>query len=258
MKKILLSVFTLSILGISSSFAQCTPDTTITDIISYPATAIVSGDTVFLPEIVDYTYSETIYMAVPDSLEASGISGTVTFLQLDSIVGLPDGLTLECDNNDCNWAGGEYGCATISGTITDSTASMQYELELFLSAEVDVFSTAFPLDNDAIQEIVGDSGVVILATAANLSIEEEAINTVALYPNPSSTVSTMRFNALTAGNVNMMVTDMSGRVLYATSMESTVGENTIEIPASSFTAGVYQVSLSNGDFAVNSQLVIRK
>ncbi len=258
MKKILLSIFTLSIFGISSSFAQCTPDTTITDLISYPTEATISNDTVFLPELIDFDYSATIFVAVPDSAEASGISGAVNFFQLNNLTGLPDGLSYECDNDTCYWAGGDFGCVTISGTISDTTeASLQYELELVLSAEVNISGVDFPIDSATIQTLVGET-TIILATAANLSIEEEAFNTVALYPNPSSTVSTMRFNALTAENVNLSVTDMSGRVLYTISMESTVGENTIEIPASSFSAGLYQVRLSNGDFAVQSQLMIRK
>ncbi len=258
MKKILLSVFTLTVFGLTSSFAQCTPDTTITDLISYPETATVSGDTVFLPEMINYFYSETIYFAVPDSLEADGISGAVNSFTLENVNGLPNDLGYECDNLGCSWNGGEFGCVTISGSISDTVAPLtQWQIALKVSAQVNVSGFPLDLDTTAMDELIGGT-IIILGTAENLSIEEEAINTVALYPNPTSTVSTMNFNALTAETVKMTVTDMSGRVLYTTAVESTVGKNSIEIPASSFTAGLYQVRLENNNFAVQSQLMIRK
>ncbi len=258
MKKILLSVFTLSVLGLTSSFAQCTPDTSITDIISYPEAATISGDTVYLPEMLNYDYSETIYFAVPESISYDMISGAVTNFTLENVTGLPNGLDYDCDNASCEWAGGDFGCVTLSGTISDTTApSTQWVIALKLSAEANVGGVPIPLDTTAMDGIIGGT-TVILATAENLSIEEEAFNTVALYPNPTATVSTMRFNALTAETAMMSITDMSGRVLYNTSFESNIGENTIEIPASQFAAGLYQVRLSNGDFAVQSQLMIRK
>lgn len=259
MKKLLLSIITFSVLGAGSAFAQCTPDLTNEDIISFPDGATMSNDTVFLPELVNYTYSETVQFYAPDTLIISNLTATVNWLKVDNITGLPAGLSYECDNADCTWTGGTNGCLTISGTADSPiTPGTQFELDITLSGEAVVPGLGtVPVNNATIEAAAGET-TVILAAAANLTIEEEAFNTVALYPNPSSTVSTMNFTAQQAGTVLLSVTDMSGRTLYSVSVENNAGVNSIELPVASFKAGMYQVTLSNGNFAVQSQLAVRK
>ena len=119
MKKLLLFV-SIAFLSVTGANAQCTPDPQFTTPGIYPdsATGFASG-------CQDQYYEQLITNVVPVDTIVELIPGFPVTLAFDSIVitdfqGLPSSLTYACATSlgGCSFAGGQTGCAIITGTPT--------------------------------------------------------------------------------------------------------------------------------------------
>ncbi len=83
------------------------------------------------------------------------------------------------------------------------------------------------------------------------------VTTLSIFPNPAVDRATMRFNASEAGNVSIMVTDMSGREVYAYEIRKVaIGYNEAPIDISSLPNGVYTVRVACAGVSGVSRLVV--
>ena len=119
MKRLLLLV-SITLLSIASASAQCTPDPQYTEPGIYPDSA-----TGFNSGCVGQPYEQLITNVVPVDTTTEIIPGFPVTLAFDSIVivsftGLPSSgnLTYACNTSlgGCSFAGGQAGCAIITGT----------------------------------------------------------------------------------------------------------------------------------------------
>lgn len=76
-----------------------------------------------------------------------------------------------------------------------------------------------------------------------LSELEEAVN-MNVYPNPATDNATVSFEAATAGEATVSITDLSGKVVYSSLNNFSTGVQHLVIPTSDFQSGVYLVNLS--------------
>jgi hypothetical protein len=78
--------------------------------------------------------------------------------------------------------------------------------------------------------------------------EAEALQgEVVVYPNPSSGLFNISYNALTEGNYQVKIYNMAGQVVFDQSYGAIFGPNTIKIDAGGFGQGIYMLQLRSTD-----------
>jgi PKD repeat protein len=80
-----------------------------------------------------------------------------------------------------------------------------------------------------------------------LGIEEVSLSEVKLYPNPTSGLSKVEYQLAVSGEVELEVTDLSGRILFSEQMYRSTGTHIEEIRFDELPAGTYLVRLSSGE-----------
>lgn len=85
------------------------------------------------------------------------------------------------------------------------------------------------------------------------------INNVSVFPNPASTAAQVRVELKENVPVTITVSDVMGRVVYTHNNGNTAaGENFFTIPASTLSAGVYNVQVKAGNNVIVKQLSVVK
>jgi hypothetical protein len=258
MKTLLSSLAFLSFFGFTSLNAQCTIDQTNTDIFAYPSTATVSNDTVFLPELGNGPYEAVFQLNIPASVDVSGTTLEVVHLKIDDIVGLPDGLSKDCNPSDCKYLKETKGCFRILGTAGSSVpAGAQIELELKASGKVKSGSIGIDLTNAQMSSVIGEY-TIILPTASNLKTEElTGITNTTVYPNPANTENVyVEYNAKTSENTLISIIDVQGKEILNKQTKSWVGANKENLRVADLQSGVYFVKIQNSKGAITKKISI--
>ncbi len=79
---------------------------------------------------------------------------------------------------------------------------------------------------------------------------------IALFPNPTSGNTTLVADVATATEVNLMITDLTGRKVMGTTHALEAGSNMIPVQTTGLPNGIYNVSISNGRASSTQRLVI--
>ena len=266
MKTIFYSLAAFALLGFSQQLsAQCTIDAANTELFAYPTGTTTQAynsndpDTAYLPPLSGLGYSAVFHLNIPEEIDYQGNNVEVLYLKIESIDGLPDGLSYQCDaaSSDCQFFGGSQGCVEIYGDYTSSvTAGTDYVLDIQFSGEINYNSFNVELDNDAVQELL-ENTVAIIQTTENLGVEGLDINSeISIAPNPASTIVSLDYEATDNADINLQLIDMQGRVVLNKAIESQTGSNHIELDVEHFSTGMYQVVMQNEKGYFSSKLMI--
>jgi len=96
------------------------------------------------------------------------------------------------------------------------------------------------------------------ATTVSVAENGAVISRVVLYPNPSDGSATqLIFSNEKAMPVSISVTDVNGRLISATSLETAAGLTKLELPTKNLQAGVYFVRLSTANYSSTQKLIIQ-
>lgn len=225
MKKLaLLCIITFSTLTAS---AQCTPDPNETSPGIYPDSA-----TGFSDACVGVLYNQLITNVVPADTNivvfGMTIPTTIDSIVIDSLNGLPLGLSMECNPAGCVFIGGETGCALISGTPTEVG---NYQLIFYLSAYVGGVSSPNPYTVDYYSINVND--------CVN-GIKEEEVAIVTLSPNPA--IQNVQVEGLTAKNTAVSVLNPEGKLMQTYVLN---GENNLNISLENLNKGFYFIRIDS-------------
>jgi len=108
------------------------------------------------------------------------------------------------------------------------------------------------------ENIIQDSSII-------LSTDEFAftdiVSTVQLYapvPNPARDKTSIQFLLPKKSRVDILVSDIQGKVVWSDlqDAERTAGYHSLEIPLTSFSKGIYTVTLNGADFSKSKKLII--
>ncbi len=135
----------------------------------------------------------------------------------------------------------EYGITAFpTYCLIDSDMKLAV-VDIYPIPNVGAFETAFAGAGFSPQEM----------SCGSLSLEdvELALNEAVLFPNPSTTATTLSVLLESAMDVEVVVIDMLGSQVSATSFEGTAGANKFDIGTDDLAAGQYIVSVSLGDNA---------
>jgi hypothetical protein len=81
---------------------------------------------------------------------------------------------------------------------------------------------------------------------------------VSIFPNPASDKAILAITAVSAMDINIQVTDVTGRSVYASENKVVKGSNSFDLPISQLTSGVYNVTINSKDGKMNQRLVINR
>jgi hypothetical protein len=79
---------------------------------------------------------------------------------------------------------------------------------------------------------------------------------VVIYPNPNNGFFNVSFDATTAENLQLVLTDVTGRVLFTRNYTATVGNNEIPFELSGYASGVYMLRVQRGNSVQTTKIVV--
>lgn len=230
MKKMLLLIG-CAILGFTTAQAQCTPDAQYTEAGIYPDSA-----TNFLPACVGEPYVQLVTNVVPADTTITQppipipITLNINSIGLDSVSGLPPGMTLACSPNSCVFDGGTTGCAVISGTCN---VPGTYNLIFYLKADIETVGEQF-FELDYYKIVVADCGGV--------GIAENKSNLFTVYPNPTQSFVTLKGLESGLGIENISVHNAAGQLVQSVQWNGLVNQ---DINMGEYVNGIYFVSIKH-------------
>ncbi len=91
-----------------------------------------------------------------------------------------------------------------------------------------------------------------------LSVNENTTQVIdaVIYPNPTSSTSTIEFNLVNVSEATISITDLSGKIVSERNLgQLNAGANATEINTTSFNAGIYYVTVSSNGSSVTKKLI---
>lgn len=219
MRKIFFAFIAFCLLS-SVGYSQCTPDINITDPGIYPDTI-----TNLPPAYANQPYAATLQLKVLTDTNTSQGYATITNIIINSVVGMPSGITYQCYNNNCTFPGGSNRCVQVSGI---PTVTGTYPITVNITINAKLFGL-IPTTQQA--TVVGYKIVVNPAHVANFEGTPSTIcaGGVVNFADLSNYAATSRSWTFTGGTPATS-TDQNPVVTYAA-------------------AGTYEVSLTTSSVA---------
>ncbi len=146
----------------------------------------------------------------------------------------------------------------IDNGITIESASQH----AFNKAQVNLTVSSMPFNNYAmiIKDVKDESGNFMEEqefTFEYVGLDELFVGSVSVYPNPADNQLNISFDAIDATNVEIGIADISGRVIVRNSHTVSMGMNNIELDLSTFTEGIYFLTISQGSSNRNYKIVVK-
>lgn len=248
MKRILLACS--FIMGISAGVsAQCTPGPEFANGV-YPDSA-----TNFKSGCKDQPYEQVISLRIPADTNVvyNGfpVTATIQSIELESVTGLPTGLTLTCSTTGCKFNGGTDGCAVISGTTSEVGV---HNLVFYLKTTASAAVLPPPLPPYTLEQkdtldyykiIIDDCGGTSVVNADNTASFD-------VYPNPAKgnvTISKLVNDGL---DKTIQVINAEGKIIKTLHTD----KNSISISTEDIKSGIYFVKVTQKNAQETVKLVI--
>lgn len=218
------------------------------------------------PGSVGNAYSETItILTIADTtIDLSPFTGgfpvppvnvAVAYQVINGVNGLPAGLSYNCFPSGCSIPGDSSGCVGIVGTPTQGgtyTVSLDTEIGINVPSSIPLIGgTVLEIPIPGIswqQEISGTSAVG--------DLHQGGLSFQGVGPNPFSASTTLRFFSAKPTQVSLEVRDITGRLVTSQVVRAYAGDNSHVLDGSTWGAGMYLLSLSNGSSKVTEKLVV--
>jgi len=88
--------------------------------------------------------------------------------------------------------------------------------------------------------------------------EQEGTEYINIYPNPTKDIATLQITAIKAGQIEISITDILGKVIYRENRIINSGLNTAKINVSNIESGMYFMSMKKGNKTQSTNLIITK
>lgn len=101
------------------------------------------------------------------------------------------------------------------------------------------------------------SSDTVFITVVNGIAEGLPIQDVSIYPNPNNGMFNLAFELMTEANVNIMVADMLGKVVYEENIGNYSGSYNKQLDLTHLQKGIYLVNLQVGNERINKRIIIQ-
>ncbi len=250
--KLLLSIMSLFIVNIM--IAQvCIPDTTqIPDnsfIYPIPYQDTVPGSGIPNKACIGTEYSQVFHVKIPETVIFLGFTVHVEKITLNSIGGLPAGLTYECNPAGCEMLKNTTGCMLIHGTPLASNTVKKYPITLnftFTTKEFGPQQLTFPDESIApgIYEIdllaQGSAGCILATNELKFNFVHTA------FVNEGLDRLVLQINSKEVLSGNFEIYNMTGTLLVQNSLRINQGPNEFNIDINALKSGAYFYKIRSG------------
>lgn len=106
-----------------------------------------------------------------------------------------------------------------------------------------------------------DSMQGCINTSASIPVTNscsKTTNNLTIYPNPSKGIIIVTYKSETAGNVQLLLLDRSGKVIYSSTKYASKGVNTYKLNLPSLINGIYNLHLIKGETQNSASVIIQK
>lgn len=216
---------------------------------------------------------ETIFsLRMPDSIPLFGVQTAIDrieFSTVNSISGLPDGVSYACNPPNCVFEAGVTGCLVISGT-PDNEANLGQNPLTFsgrIILESGFFQdVSFPDTGGFLPEsFMGEYSITVksepLGNEACTIVSADFIRqniSVINSPNPFSGFTHIRINSQVNELLEFRVSDFMGRQVHNQVVNIINGNNTLFFNGENLPQGMYIYTLSNEKGKVSGKMLIAR
>lgn len=188
----------------------------------------------------------------------------------DSSIGateLPAGFSWDCVGgpatpNDCNWAGGDYGCMSFG---FDAEVPVGFAGTHRLNVLLDVSATyAIAPGVDVPIDLTVDDllnyYVLVIEEADNSSIpdivDSRNFGLINISPNPARDYFNIQYGSNDAQEITIKIYDILGNLVVSNSHNSVFGYNEIYFNTGNLNSGIYTLTLSNHSESIIERVII--
>lgn len=267
MKKILFTLLAFSAIANLSYGQACTIDQSNTTFF-VPAPGSVPCAKQSTP------YDEVLQFHIPASVDLADYGVPISYvlnvdsIVLDSITGLPNGLTWTANAAGPVYYGGENGCGRTQGTTTDPTGNYP----LVFHGMCWVSGNAFPgfFDGDTsftLQQLIAathsNETFSIDVVAQGASCTPSGINDynknlnaeLSVFPNPSNGSFELKLSTAVRANGEIAVMDMTGKKVFARPVDA-LGIYTTNVDLTNMPKGIYTLQVRTTEGVASKSISI--
>lgn len=229
----------------------CVPDTTVIPAPSFiypiPQQDTIPGSGIPNKACLNTYYEQVFQVKIPLAVQFLGFNVHIQNIKLNSISGLPTGLSYACEPAGCFMPGNTIGCMKISGVVDASNAVKTYPITLnftFTTLELGPLDLSFP--NDAIApgkydiQVLPEGSTECTAATSKLNIVQKA------YYNASAGNLEFELESSSQMDAGIHIFSSDGRLLEITKVKVENGRNHFYIPANQMNTGIYFYQIKSG------------
>jgi len=267
MKKLFLFI-AFAAFGMAAS-AQCTIDPNNTEFLSPRPDSLPCVER-------GVAYSEVLQFAIPASIDLSQFIGfpltaNIVSVIIDTVTGLPTGMSYVSNPADGILLGGDNGCALLSGTTNDPAGT--YPISFEGTITVNTFITGdttfdiatlqslgggggggfFP--GEIALEVIEQGGECRPVSASVKNFNAELLSALSVFPNPSNGLVNISINTIQLNNIEVAVFDFTGKQVFAETVQPN-GSYNKQLNLSGLSKGVYAVLLKTDKGTASKNIVL--
>jgi len=239
-------IFAIYFYNFSTVFAQCTPDANCTDTGNpgeiCPLT-MPSG-------VLNVPYNQVITVIPPTHGDVGGVDINVCAVKVQSVTGLPPGLTYACAPSNCYFLVTSpitSYCVLLSGTPSAvGTYKVKITVRPYINSKGCVWSST---------EVVDSSLSITINPTASVNDLSLNKNILSCTQNPYSISTQISYFSTTQGEVELKIHDMLGNVVYKEKLNASIGDNVFKFTGSSLNRGVYIYTVSTKKSVLTKKLI---
>lgn len=250
------------IFSMNFMFGQvCIPDTTVIPTRSFiypiPRQDTIPGSGIPNKACLNTYYEQVFHVKIPLQVEFLGFNVHVQNVKLNSITGLPAGLSYACEPTGCSMPGNTIGCMKISGVVDPSNSVKTYPITLnftFTTVELGPLDLSFP--NDAIApgnydiQVLPEGSSECIASASKLNIVQKAFHNISTGNLEFELESQDQINA----TINIL--NMDGRMMKSAGVKIENGKNHFYISSGQMNTGIYIYQIKSGNRIQSGKIFI--
>jgi len=197
-------------------------------------------------------YEQVLTTLVPQSIPFQGVDVAIDSISIDlvgAIDGLPAGLSYACNPPSCVFLPDSTACFVIEGQLDPDVEPRTYDLTLRLRAYNFLFPTGalitYPddLGNDNESyfiDVASQADCSVLLSSSQLQKEL----TASVSPNPTSDFMQLSITAEYSSEVQVLITDLLGKVYREQLVQLTAGQNNIPFQLNDMGQGIYFMNIT--------------
>lgn len=278
MKKIITFLYLLTTTALISMAQDCVPDFTATSPGVYPSALTLKCFT--------QGADSSVVITVKNFTTAGpGGAFTIDSVFIDSVTNLPCGLKYAVYPRNKRLLTGESGCINIHGITNDPIG--QYQIKIYAkiygspdipgfegsSAALDFLGNLNtpPLDFRYWIRVNGSGACTALDTSRSSTInkvssckgvDNTSVNDIvssytnlSIAPNPVISSLAMSFESDKNADINYTISSITGQAILKSVFNANIGSNSIQIDASTLSAGTYFITLFDGNSTISKKFV---